>query len=312
VLNKTGRPGLAEVYLGQVRNDPELLVEFVDACDPAAGGRGHKWVIIVSTQLGCPVGCLMCDAGRRYQGNLSSSEILAQVERVVAANGRDPNACAKFKVQFARMGEPALNDEVLRALWQLKDRYPSVIPCVATVAPDGRARWFATLLGLRDYFRDFQLQFSVNSTDPAQRDRLMPYPKMPWEAIARFGRSFYRPGQRKPVLNFAVGAGWELDAGVLARCFDRRWFAVKLTPLNPTANGNSNGLGDDGFADDGFADGGLAAQLLESRARELSARGFDVIVSVGNPEENRIGSNCGQAVWRHIAWAGAHGRSPAQ
>lgn len=302
VLNKTGRHGLAEVYLGAVRNDQNLLVEFVDACDPALGDRAAKWVIIVSTQLGCPVGCLMCDAGRRYQGNLSAAEILAQVEQVVAANGRAPGACAKFKVQFARMGEPALNDEVLRALWRLKDRYPSVIPCVATVGPAGRERWFGTLLELRDYFRDFQLQFSINSTDSEQRDRLMPYPKMPWEAMARFGRSFYRPGQRKLALNFAVNSEWRLDAGALARHFDPRWFAVKLTPLNPTASGGENGL-----------PATNSAQLLEQRANELSARGFDVIVSAGNPEEDEIGSNCGQSVWRHLARRIQEmGKSPAR
>jgi 23S rRNA (adenine2503-C2)-methyltransferase len=301
VLKKTGRHGLAEVYLAMVRNDPESLIEFVDACDPAAGDRGSKWVIIVSTQLGCPVGCLMCDTGRRFQGNLSAAEILAQVGQVVSANGRDPNTCAKFKVQFARMGEPALNDEVLRALWRLKDRYPGVIPCIATVAPAGRERWFGTLLGLRDYFRDFQLQFSINSTDRWQRDRLMPYPKMAWETMARFGRSFFRPGQRKPLLNFAVSEKWELDAGSLAGRFDPRWFAVKLTPLNPTANGGANGLP--------AATSGL---LLDQRAHDLAARGFDVIVSAGNPEEDEIGSNCGQAVWRHLARTGEIEKTPAR
>lgn len=289
VLNKTGQHGLAEVYLGMVRRDPALLVEFVDACDPEQGGRDRKWVVIVSTQLGCPVGCLMCDAGHRFQGNLSAAEILAQVGHVVAANGRDPGDCRKFKVQFARMGEPALNGEVLRALWTLKDRYPRVIPCVATVAPAGRERWFAALLSLRDYFRDFQLQFSINSTDAEQRDRLMPHPKMPWEAMARYGRSFFRPGQRKPALNFAVSGDWELDAAALASRFDPRWFAVKLTPLNPTAAGADNGLTAAG-----------CRPLLERRAEELRSRGFDVIVSIGDPGENDIGSNCGQAVWRHL------------
>ncbi len=305
VMDKTGRHGLAEVYLASVRGDPNLLVEFVDACDPDLGGRDQKWVVIVSTQLGCPVNCQMCDAGRRFQGNLSDAEILAQVDRVVAANGRDPASSAKFKVQFARMGEPALNSEVLRALWRLKERYPGVIPCVATVGPADRRRWFSTLLGLRDYFRDFQLQFSINSTDPAQRDRLMPYPKMDWRELALIGRSFYRPGLRKPALNFAVCGEWELDAAKLARWFDPRWFAVKLTPLNPTAAASDNGLPDAGCAP-------AAGILLEAKAGELSRRGFDVIVSVGDPAENEIGSNCGQAVWRHLAGVARQGRGPAQ
>ncbi|MDI6739943.1 MAG: radical SAM protein, partial [Candidatus Edwardsbacteria bacterium] len=285
VLGKTGRRELAQVYVASVRNDPELLVEFVDACDPAIGDRSRKWVIIVSTQLGCPVKCRMCDAGTRFRGNLSDREILAQVDRVIAANCIDPQSCGKFKVQFARMGEPALNDEALKALRQLKDRCPGVIPCIATIAPAGRQRWFGALLGLRDYFHDFQLQFSINSTDREQRDRLMPYPKMPWEAMARFGKSFYRPGQRKPALNFAVCDEWKLDAGILADHFDPRWFAVKLTPLNPTARGLGNGL-------EPTASPLLVRSMLELKAVQFRELGFDVIVSVGNPEENDIGSNC--------------------
>jgi len=304
VIERTGSRELAEVYLATVRNDPELLVEFVDACGSRRGGRRRKWVVIVSTQLGCPVKCLMCDAGTRYRGNLSSAEIMSQVDRVVSGNGIDPNGCDKFKVQFARMGEPALNNEVLKALWQIKDRYTQVIPCVATIAPAGRERWFATLLAMRDYFRDFQLQFSVNSTDPAQRDLLMPYPKMPWRWMALYGRRFYRPGQRKTALNFAVCSQWRIDAGALARHFDPRWFAVKLTPLNPTATGSASG----------FAAGRQPGEIepaLESAARELRAQGYDVIVSVGDLAENGIGSNCGQSVQLRLERAPRQEKIPA-
>ena len=303
VIERTGSRELAEVYLASVRNDPELLVEFVDACGSRQGDRRRKWVVIVSTQLGCPVKCLMCDAGTRFRGNLSSAEIMAQIERVAGNNEIDPNGCDKFKVQFARMGEPALNDEVLKALWQLKDRYPQVIPCVATIAPAGRERWFATLLAMRDYFRDFQLQFSVNSTDAGQRDLLMPHPKLPWRWMALYGRRFYRPGQRKAVLNFAVSAQWQLDARALAEHFDPRWFAVKLTPLNPTENGSQRGL----VA--GRPDG--MAALMAGHAGELRALGFDVIVSVGDLAENGIGSNCGQSVRLRLERAPRQEKIPA-
>jgi 23S rRNA (adenine2503-C2)-methyltransferase len=304
VLDKTGRHELAEVYLAAVRADQDLLIEFVDACDPSAGGRDVKWVVIISTQLGCPVKCLMCDAGRRFQGNLSSDEMLAQVDRIVAANGRDPRTCGKFKVQFARTGEPALNDEVLRCLWHLKNRYPNVIPCVATVGPAGRERWFSTLLGLRDSFNDFQLQFSINTTDEPLRERLMPYPKMPWQQIAQLGRGLYRPGRRKPALNFAVNGEWELDAGKLAQRFDSRWFAVKLTPLNPTATGAGNGFS----AVSSLQEVGL---ILAAKAAELRDRGYEVIVSLGHREEDEIGSNCGQAVWRRLSSVSRNTESPA-
>ena len=289
ILQVTGKPELARVYIASLRNDQVNLVEFVDACSPALGDRRKKWVIIVSTQLGCPVNCLMCDAGGGFRGNLSSTEILGQVKRVIADNGLDPNACAKFKVQFARMGEPALNHQVITALRDISSLYSSVIPCIATIGPKDSSRWFAELLIVRDLFHDFQLQFSVNSTDEALRDVIMPYPKMSLAELADYGQSFYRPGQRKAALNFALQTSWPLDAADLRRKFNPKYFAVKLTPTNPTVTGRENGLD---LNEDLCAINGK----MEEKARDLERQGFLVIRSIGDLEENRIGSNCGQAV----------------
>jgi len=289
ILQVTGKPELARVYVASLRNNTTDLVEFVDACSPALGGRLKKWVIIVSTQLGCPVNCVMCDAGGGFRGNLSSSDILGQVKAVVAENRLDPNVCAKFKVQFARMGEPALNPQVMTVLRELSSLYPGVIPCIATIGPKDSSRWFSELLIVRDLFHDFQLQFSVNSTDEALRDAIMPYPKMSLSQLADYGQSFYRPGQRKAVLNFAMQEQWQLDAVELRRKFDSKYFAVKLTPTNPTATGRENGL-------DLNEDLDAINGKMEEKARDLERQGFLVIRSIGDLEENRIGSNCGQAV----------------
>ncbi|MHB8158244.1 MAG: radical SAM family protein, partial [Desulfocucumaceae bacterium] len=246
-------------------------------------------VIIISTQLGCPVNCLMCDAGGGFRDNLSSAEMLGQVKAVVDGNGLDPNACAKFKVQFARMGEPALNPQVITALRDLAGLYPSVIPCIATIGPKDSSSWFSELLIVRDLFRDCQLQFSVNSTDETMRDVIMPYPKLSLSQLADYGRAFYRTGQRKAVLNFALQPQWPLDSIALSRTFDPKYFAVKLTPTNPTATGRENGL-------DLNEDLGAINGKMEEKARDLERQGFLVIRSIGELEENRIGSNCGQAV----------------
>ncbi|MBI5804678.1 radical SAM protein [candidate division TA06 bacterium] len=289
ILQVNGKPELARVYIASLRNDQKYLVEFVDACSPVLGDRLKKWVIIVSTQLGCPVNCVMCDAGGGFRGNLSSDEMLGQVKTVVAENGLDPNSCAKFKVQFARMGEPALNSQVITALRELSALYPGVIPCIATIGPKDSSRWFSELLIVRDLFRDFQLQFSINSTDEALRNVIMPYPKMLLSQLADYGQAFYRPGQRKAVLNFALQPDWPLDAVELRRKFDPKYFAVKLTPTNPTATGRENGL-------DLNEDLGSINGKMEEKARDLERQGFLVIRSIGELEENRIGSNCGQAV----------------
>jgi 23S rRNA (adenine2503-C2)-methyltransferase len=294
VLQITGKQELARVYLASVRNEPNSLIEFVDACDPALGSRRPKWVIVVSSQLGCPVNCLMCDAGGGFGGNLSVEEMLAQVSRVITDNNLDPAACAKFKIQFARMGEPALNPQVITAIREISELYPRAIPCLATIGPAGAGRWFSELLVVRDLFSDFQLQFSINTTDVALRDLIMPYPKMSLNQLADYGRLFYRTGQRKAVLNFALQPQWPLDAGVLEKLFDPKYFSVKLTPVNPTYTGGQNGL-DAGKQRDRILGN------MEEKAVALESRGFFVIRSVGNLEENDIGSNCGQAVRKFVS-----------
>jgi 23S rRNA (adenine2503-C2)-methyltransferase len=292
ILVKAGKPDLAEVYLAEFRGDPGLKAEFVDACASLGGDRRDKWVIIVSTQFGCPAGCLMCDAGGGYLGDLTAGEMAEQARAVFRAHPElDPKACRKLKIQFARMGEPALNDEVLETIGWLSREFPDCIPCVATLAPAGREDWFASLLELRDRFREFQLQLSINTTDPGVRDQLMPMDKLPLEWLADYGREFHRPGSRRPVLNFALSDSIPLDPEEAARIFEPEWFAVKLTPLNPTLAAAENELKP-------FAGERDARELVELRAAQFEGLGYQVIRSVGEWEENRIGSNCGQLAAR--------------
>lgn len=292
VLMRTGRSELAEVSLASFRGDPTLTAEFVDACGYLGGDRREKWVIIVSTQFGCPAGCLMCDAGGGYRGDLTAEEMIEQVTAVFRSHPElDPRDCRKLKVQFARMGEPALNDGVLKAIAWLGTGLPECIPCVATLAPAGREEWFESLLGLRSLFRDFQLQVSINSTDDGVRDELMPIDKLPLEWLADYGREFHRPGTRKPLLNFALSDSIPLDPEKAAQVFDPAYFTVKLTPLNPTRSALDNELA-------AAADWRGAVDLVELRARQFEELGYQVIRSVGDWEENRIGSNCGQLAAR--------------
>ncbi|MBL6974144.1 MAG: radical SAM protein [Deltaproteobacteria bacterium] len=305
VISVTGRDEAALVHVAELRGDPALRVEYVDAVDPRYP-RSEKWVAILSTQFGCPVGCLMCEAGGWYRGNLSVDEILWQVDSVVFGrypDGRVPSG--KFKVQFARMGEPSLNPAVLQALRELRTRYdaPGLIPCVATTAPCSASRWFSDLRDLkRELYTGgaFQLQFSVNSTDEGIRDRVMPVKKWRMEDIARYGEDFFLAGDRKVVLNFALAKGWPLSVPRLAAVFDPERFIVKITPLNPT---------------DRAAEEGMATVLYTDREHacdrvvdELSARGFETIISIGSDEEMAIRSNCGQAVAVGRAAQGFQGR----
>ena len=286
VLGWTEREEPARVYIAGTEDG--RFVEFVESVEPPIP-REEKWVLIVSTLFGCPVRCLFCDAGGSYAGPLDARSILFQIDRMVRARypaGSVP--AGKFKVQFARMGEPALNDAVLKVLEELPARYdaPGLMPALSTIAPAGREGFFERLLDIRRrlYGPRFQLQFSIHSTDRSVRDRLVPAPKWDLAGIASYGERFHVEGGRKIALNFALEESSPLDPGVLLRHFDPERFMVKITPVNPTLRARESGLESGVDPETGGAPAADALRLA----------GYDVIVSVGELEENRIGSNCGQ------------------
>ena len=217
------------------------MLEFVESVQPPVPLE-DKWVLIVSTLFGCPVGCPFCDAGNFYEGRLTTGEILGQVDYLVRRRfpGGEPGT-RRLKIQFARMGEPALNPAVLDVLERLPALYPAGIlfPSLSTVAPAGKDGFFASLADIKNrlYGDRFQLQFSLHSTEPEARAWLVPTQKWDLETIAEYGMSFRRTGERKVTLNFALAEGIPVDAERLRRVFDPACFLIKITPVNPTARG---------------------------------------------------------------------------
>ncbi len=286
VLAQSGNEELATVYIAETHAG--RMIEFVESVQPPVPLE-DKWVLILSTLCGCPVGCPFCDAGNFYEGKLTADEIMGQVSYLVSR--RFPSGVPgtrRLKIQFARMGEPALNSEVLKVLERLPAIYPPGIlfPSLSTVAPAGSEAFFEGLAEIKNrlYGRRFQLQFSIHSTDPGARAWLVPFEKWGLEAIADYGEFFHREGERKVTLNFALADGVPIDAAALRETFDPAIFLIKITPVNPTYQARRNGISSL-VAPDGD-DRGVAGEL-----RNL---GYDVILSIGEAEENLIGSNCGQ------------------
>jgi len=293
VISRSGRPDVAEVFVARMRGRDELCVEFVDGLD-IRHPRHDKWIINVSTQFGCPVGCVFCDSGFRYLGDLSAEEILCQVRYVRDRHPGLDRRCRKLKVHFARMGEPALNHSVLEAIRRLPEELDShgLWACVPTVAPRGCDDWFNRLKEIKDerFSGRFQLQFSVNSTEEAERMRLMPISLLSLEELAELGSKFFEPGDRKVVLNFALARGVSFDPRVVITLFDPERFSVKITPVNPTEQGRLGQVATVLRSE--------AASLLDNPVEALHRAGLDVILSLGDPREDEVGSNCGQAVRR--------------
>ena len=295
VLASMGREDVAMVYMAEIEQGK--LVEFVESVQPPLP-REKKWVLIVSTLFGCPVRCLMCDAGDYYGGKLSREDIFAQIDFLVKK--RFPTGSIpvdKFKIQFARMGEPSLNLNTLDVLEELPHRYNAtgLIPSISTIAPTGTDRFFNRLIEIKknSYSRGrFQLQFSIHTTDERLRDYLIPAKKWNFARLAEYGEEFYDKDDRKITLNFALAAETPVDPGILLRHFDPDKFLIKITPLNPTHQAVKNRLSS--YIDP------YQEEKDNQIVRELHASGYEVIVSIGEVEENHIGSNCGQYVMRHL------------
>ena len=80
VIAKSGKEDLAVVYIAKMRND--CFVEFAESVQPPLP-RTKKWVLIISSLFGCPIGCSFCDGGTTYKGKLSKEEILSQIDFLI-------------------------------------------------------------------------------------------------------------------------------------------------------------------------------------------------------------------------------------
>jgi len=257
VVASAGNQDIAMVYVVEF---PGGLVECVEAIQPPRT-REEKWVLMISTLFGCPVACQMCDAGGHYQGKLTEEEMYAQIQYLI--DQRYPEGLIpsnQFKIQFARMGEPALNPAVLDLLTSLPERVnaPGLLPSFSTIAPH----------------------------------ELIPVKKWDFQKIAEFGERYYKTGDRKITLNFALAEDSPVDPGVLLEYFDPELFLIKVTPLNPTYQAIASGL-------KSYID---PEKGLESypALQAIEEAGYRLILSIGEREENRIGSNCGQYVQKHL------------
>lgn len=295
VVASTGREDIAIVYVAEFEDGK--CIEFVESLSPPKL-RDEKWVLLVSTLYGCPVGCQMCDAGGYYHGRVSTEDLMAQIDYLVRKRYPDGSVpCKQLKIQFARMGEPSFNPGVIDVLETLPMRYsmPGLMPSISTIAPMGTDTFFERLREVKDrlyHSGNFQMQFSIHTTDEPLREELMPVKKWSFSQIAEYGEKFIGEGDRKITLNFALAQQYPVDPQVLLRYFSPQTFLLKITPLNPTYRAKENQLSS-------YINPDIEIDryhLIE----ELENAGYQVILSIGEVEENYIGSNCGQYVLRHF------------
>ena len=110
--------------------------------------------------------------------------------------------------------------------------------------------------------------------------------------LQTISEKFFNNDTRKITLNFALSKKSDIDVDILKKYFDKDIFIIKVTPINPTYNAKSNRI--ESFIEDKYKD--EYNRVIDS----LKSANYDVILSIGEREENNIGSNCGQYVKRFI------------
>lgn len=291
VIKYTGKENIALLYIGQ--SDNGKFFEFVESFGDE-GDINKKWVIIVSTLYGCPVKCKICDAGFFYDGKINKDDIISQIDFLVSKRFPDRFIHSdKFKIQFARMGEPSFNHNVLDVLDIIDTFYKTknLIISLSTVYPLNTNDFFNRLLKIKKekYLCNFQLQFSIHTTDIKIRDELIPVPKNDFKKINNYGKRFFDGGGKKITLNFALAENMPVCTETLAKYFNPEIFLIKITPVNPTAKAKKHEIKSENI------------DLIKNKlCEDLNKYGFEVIISIGILEENKIGSNCGQFLTEYL------------
>lgn len=202
--------------------------------DTEIGSRTERWMIGVSTMSGCPVRCKFCATGtlRKYR-NLTATEIVEQVEYVLAGRKELFSDAYEHKINYTRMGEPFLNIEAVKeAIKWIDERYPGTHHYVSTIGIVG-----SDFSWIKD---NITLQISVHSLRNEKRDWLIPFKnKMTLEELGRIRTE----SLLKTTVNMTLVEESDFDIDELKRLFNKNKFFVKLSPINPNAVSEKNNLG---------------------------------------------------------------------
>lgn len=168
----------------------------------------ERTVICCSVMSGCPVGCTFCGTGSKFVRNLSSEEIVQQIELVLSDKKiiDDINSkCKKLQFMFMSMGEPMLNwNEVEKAIRTLNDRFSNAQLLLSTIGCDND-EVFSKIISLSKEVYNVGLQFSIHKSNDEERNKLIPFvKKMDLKKIRDAGIIWWKETGRHPFLNYCV------------------------------------------------------------------------------------------------------------
>lgn len=259
----------------------------------------EKWVITISTQYGCSMNCKFCDVPKVGRGrNVTFDDLDNQIITALSMHP-EIHSTKRLNIHYARMGEPSFNFNVIENAKHLRKLVRPYVgrslvhPVVSTMLPKSNLKlvefiqeWVEVK---NDLFRgDAGLQFSINSTDDAQRNFLFSGNSISLDEISEIGRLIPDPIGRKYTLNFALADNSVIDANRLVGLFSPDKFMCKITPIHVTKSSDSNGITTTG--------GYNQFTPYKDVENSLKSVGFDVIVFVPSLDEDGGLITCGNAI----------------
>ncbi|MBN1409682.1 MAG: radical SAM protein [Spirochaetales bacterium] len=187
---------------------------------------GEKYVVCVSSQVGCGQGCIFCRTGAMgYKRDLLTWEIVDQVVKIAADSDKRITG-----VVFMGMGEPFMNYErVLQAARIMCE--PCGLAVSAKAITISTAGIIPGILRLADSGFPFRLIVSLTAADPAVRLKLMPVEKKyPLHELVQAIRAYCEKTKNR------VTIAWTMLRGVNVHEKDARDLAALLAGLPVNIN----------------------------------------------------------------------------
>jgi len=301
VLGERKKP-LEMLSIGDYGKEKNLKADFLGLSKEIRGvphGKllplEEKWVITISTQYGCSMGCTFCDVPKVGPGvNATFNDLIRQVLEGIKLHP-EVKTTKRLNIHYARMGEPTWNPNVLDATKWLKthiDPEYTIHPVVSTMMPRHN-QWLKTFIHTwmrmknRLLGGNAGLQISLNSTDEDQRRKMFSGNACSLDEIAKVMEGII-PSGRKITLNVALADGYIVDPSILLQLFSPDDYLVKITPMHNTLACIEGQLTTTG----GYKEYYCYKELEE----KLKAAGYDVIVFVPSREEDESKITCGNAI----------------
>jgi len=194
---------------------------------------GARTTLCISTQVGCPVGCVFCASGMfGVRRNLSAGEI---AEQVLVARNRLPEGRKLTNLVVMGMGEPMLNlDGLLPALQRIHDADGIGLGARRiTVSTSGYPK---QMQRFAEADPSYNLAVSLHAADDELRKELVPTATNPVREIVDAAHAYFGQKGREVTYEVVLLDGKNdrrADANVMIDVLRGMPCTVNLIPWNP-------------------------------------------------------------------------------